>query len=473
MFSSVRTSKPGRTSIPVVFSSKGVPKGSSKALVSASKRAGFKFGAGEVSESFGPGGHAIVVGIGSGSAEDWRTAASALARHTAASGTRDLALRGDTLGAGEACLVGEAFGLLGWDAVLYRGKGGSARGAKPVRLQSADRDVLEGLKKGLALAECTNLTRSLVQTPPNIATPEMIAETAQALAKESGMKCTVFKGKRLEEEHLAGLMNVGKASVNAPCMVRLEYAPPGTEKDAPFVLLGKTITYDTGGLSLKDRTNMRGMKVDKAGGCAVIGAMAAIAKVLKPNKRIVGLMVAAENSVSDVSYRPDDVLTFRNGVTVEVTNTDAEGRLVLADGLCWACDAEKARCIVDIATLTGGVVRALGNVYAGVFSNDDDLCWSLVTTALATDEMLWRLPLHPRYDAMMKSQVADIVNSNMSGMAHPVQGAVFLQNFVKKSVPWAHIDMAGHGTVDKDSNALVPGPTGFGVRLLSEFASNY
>jgi leucyl aminopeptidase len=403
-----------------------------------------------------------------GTANDWRAAAAALARHCGKHGVE--ALRFEALDATSAQIVGEAFGLLSWDASLYRGKAAKRRAWRPVALQG-DAKTLGALKRGIALADCTNLARTLVQTPPNIATPEFMANEAMKLADATGMKLTVLKDKQLEKERMTGLLNVGKASDHLPRFIRIEYCPKGCEKQAPVVLLGKTITYDTGGLSIKDRNGMRGMKVDKAGGCAVLGAMAAIARVHKPKTRVVGILVAAENAISDEAYRPDDVLTFRNGVTVEVTNTDAEGRLVLADGLCWACEVEKARCIVDIATLTGGVVRALGSVYAGVFANDDTLCKSVVAAGESTDEILWRLPLHPRYQDMMRSNVADIVNSNMSGLAHPVQGATFLEWFVAKGTPWAHIDMAGVGDTDRDLGALVAGPTGFGVRLMAEFAS--
>jgi leucyl aminopeptidase len=469
MFSSVHVSKPTRGAVSVVFSSGPLPSKSEPAVRGAAKRPGFKFEAGQIAESFGTGGQAIVVGVGAGSYCDWRNAAATLGRFASQLGLEKLKLGGAALHSTEATMVGEAFGLLAWDPVLYRGKSRRPRGAVAISLESADKGVQAALKKGLKIAECTNLARALVQTPPNVATPDEMAARAKEVAAASGLKFSVMKGKKLVEERLTGLINVGQASVHPPCLIRLEYCPKGREKDRPIVLLGKTVTYDTGGLSLKDRNGMRGMKADKAGGCAVLGAMQAIAKVHKPGARVVGLLVAAENCVSDEAYRPDDVITFRNGVTVEVTNTDAEGRLVLADGLCWACEVEKARCIVDIATLTGGVVRALGTVYAGLFANNEALCESLVMSGNATDEMLWRLPLHARYQEMMRSQVADIVNSNMSGMAHPVQGATFLEYFVAKGTPWAHIDMAGHATVERDSGPLVAGPTGFGVRLLSEF----
>lgn len=468
MFSKVRASGTGKGAVTVLFSSGNVPKSAGKAIAAAAARDGFDFKAGEISESFGPTGQGIVVGIGDGTAEDWRKAASALGRHAASHGLLSLKLTGKEMRARQAELVGEAFGLLGWDPVLFRGKGREKRSAKPMTLIAAAKTDLAAIKRGLALAECTNLTRTLVQTPPNIATPMFMAAQAKALAKVTGLKCTVIKGKRLLDEKLVGMHTVGQASENEPCMIRLQYTPRKGKGKKPVVLLGKTVTYDTGGLSLKPGASMRGMKVDKAGGCAVLGAMAAIAKVTKPDVPVVALLVAAENSVSDEAYRPDDVMTFRNGVSVEVTNTDAEGRLVLADGLCWACDKEKPQCIIDIATLTGGVVVALGDVYGGVFSNDDDLCETVQAAGDETDEMLWRLPLHERYKPMMKSQVADIVNSGAKRGAHPIQGAVFLEYFVKEGVPWAHIDMAGKGTVDADSGAIVPGPTGFGVRVLTE-----
>src|SRR5690606_29282807 len=198
----------------------------------------------------------------------------------------------------------------------------------------------KGMERGLGLALSTNFSRFLSNTPPNVATPAWIADQAKDLAAHHrNLKVKVFEGATLEKERLIGLINVGQASVNKPCMVRIEYTPEKARKGArPLVLVGKTMTYDTGGLSLKVDNGMKGMKGDKDGGCAIMGAMHAIATVVKPNFPVVALLVVAENSVSDNAYRPDDCIEFRNGVTVEVTNTDAEGRLVLADGLIWACE---------------------------------------------------------------------------------------------------------------------------------------
>jgi len=197
--------------------------------------------------------------------------------------------------------------------------------------------------------------------------------------------------------------------------------------------------------------------------------MHAIATIIKPEFPVVGLLVAAENCVSDSSMRPDDIITYRNGVTVEITNTDAEGRLVLADGLCWACAKEKASLIVDLATLTGGVVTALGSTYAGMFCEDSGLAARLESAAQQTGERVWPLPMHAEYKEMLKSPAADIINSNPNRKAHPIQGAAFLTYFVKEGTPWAHIDIAGVHAVDADTGPFIKGPTGFGVRLLAAF----
>ncbi|MEO1585449.1 MAG: M17 family metallopeptidase, partial [Planctomycetota bacterium] len=193
-----------------------------------------------------------------------------------------------------------------------------------------------------------------------------------------------------------------------------------------------------------------------------------IATVIKPKRRVVALLATAENSISDEAYRPDDVLTFMNGVTVEVTNTDAEGRLVLADALCYACKHEDPAYIVDLATLTGGVVVALGSTYAGMWCDDDGLRTKLEAAADASDERLWRLPHHAEYNELMRSPVADIVNSAPVREAHPIQGAAFLSYFCDEGIPWAHIDIAGAHSTDKNTGPYIAGPTGFGTRLLAE-----
>jgi leucyl aminopeptidase len=366
---------------------------------------------------------------------------------------------------------GESLGILAWNYDTFRGSAAKPKTQTDLTLHASDDAFREGMAHGLKLATSVNLARNLSQTPPNVATPLWMAQQAGRVARENGLTCRVIQNADLEAERLDGLHNVGKASAHPPCLIRLEYRPEKGSKGSdrpPIVFVGKTITYDTGGLSLKTREGMVGMKRDKDGGCAVLGAMQAIGGFIKPDFPVVGILVAAENCVSDSSMRPDDVITYRNGVTVEVTNTDAEGRLVLADGLCWACEVEKAALIVDLATLTGGVVVALGSTYAGLFCDDDGLRTQLEAASAASGERLWRLPLHAEYCELMKSPIADLANSNANRKAHPIQGAAFLSHFVTEGTPWAHIDIAGVHTADADKGPFVKGPTGFGVRLLAE-----
>jgi leucyl aminopeptidase len=376
------------------------------------------------------------------------------------------AVKADPYAAGVA--FGEGLGLLGWVCDQFKGKATTPPNRIKVGVSSSDRNFEDGLRRGLALAASANFTRTLSETPPNVATPDWIAEQATKMGRREGLSVKVFRGKQLEQERFTGLINVGKASQNKPVMIRLEYTPERPRrKGKPVVLIGKTMTYDSGGLSLKVNNGMVGMKRDKDGGCAVLGAMHAIATVIKPRVPVVALLASAENSISDDAYRPDDVLRYRNGVTVEVTNTDAEGRLVLADAYSYACEVEDPAYIVELSTLTGGVVTALGSTFAGLFCEDDALRAKLERASAASGERIWRLPMHQEYRDMMKSPVADILNSNPNRKAHPIQGAAFLSYFVSDGIPWAHIDIAGVHAVEGDAGPFVKGPTGWGARLLA------
>ncbi len=365
--------------------------------------------------------------------------------------------------------IGEGLGLVSWVCDQFRGKATPDPKRTKLAVRIGEGEMLAGAKRGLGLAESANLARTLSQTPPNVATPAYMADQAKKVARQTGLNFSMFEGDALKREKLTGHVTVGQASENKPCMIRLEYVPAGGSSKKPIVLVGKTVTYDTGGLSLKVNNGMVGMKRDKDGGCAVLGAMHAIATVIKPRRRVVAFMVAAENSISDEAYRPDDVITYRNGVTVEVTNTDAEGRLVLADALCYACEKENPGAIIDLATLTGGVVVALGSTFCGMFCEDDALRAQIEAASKASGERVWRLPMHAEYREMMKSPVADILNSNANRKAHPVQGAAFLSYFVDEKVPWCHLDIAGVHVAEKNAGMWIDGPNGWGVRLLAEF----
>lgn len=342
-----------------------------------------------------------------------------------------------------------------------------------------------GLRHGLTTGESANLARELAATPPNVANPAYLAKYCQTMASEVGLKCTVIDHKQAAKLNMGGLLAVGQAGSTPPVMIVLHW--PGktsrpSQATQPLLLVGKAITFDTGGYSLKINNGMLGMKYDKCGGMAVIGAMHAIARLKLPTP-VVGIIAAAENMVDSAAYRPNDIITFHNGVTCEVTNTDAEGRLVLADALSYGISKYQPQAVVDLATLTGGVVVALGGYCAGVFCNDAILREQLMSAADATGERLWHLPLWDEHRDMMKGSHSDIVNSstNAGRGAHPIQGAAFLSYFVAPGQPpskwnhtrWAHIDIAGVADVKESSALYASGPTGYGVRLCTQLVETW
>lgn len=492
MFESIRVASKGKASMLIVGQFKGESLNTETkaldadgSLVKASKRADANGALGSIVEVHGSNGYerALIVGLGSREGFDAGSlrkvagkAGRAIAKAKAKSANFQICMalkklkKSDAVDAFTAgAMIGEGLGMLSWSFDSLRGSATNLPTQTKLAVHSCCSAFNDGVERGLGFAEGTNIARTLSQTPPNIATPMWIANEAKKMArKSSNLKCTVMSGKKLEEERLTGHINVGKASENKPCMIRLEYTPARGKSKKPIVLVGKTMSYDTGGLSIKVGGGMAGMKRDKDGGCGVFGAMHIIANVIKPNRPVVALLVSAENSISDEAYRPDDVLTFRNGVTVEITNTDAEGRLVLADGLCWACEKENPEYIVDIATLTGGVVVALGSVFGGMWCDDDDLRAKIEAAGESTGELVWRMPHHEKYNAMMKSPIADILNSAPIREAHPIQGAAFLTYFVEEGVKWAHLDIAGTHALKKDNEFMCAGPSGFGARLLAD-----
>jgi leucyl aminopeptidase len=242
---------------------------------------------------------------------------------------------------------------------------------------------------------------------------------------------------------------------------------PGAKRDRPVVLVGKAITFDTGGYSLKDKNGIVGMKYDKCGGMAVLGVMRAVA-ALNLKTPVVGIIAAAENMISGKAYRPNDIITTMSGKTVEIISTDAEGRLVLADALTYACKHYKPRVLVDLATLTGGIVVALGNIRAGLMANNDALADALFASGEEVHERLWRMPLDDEYFELIKGDDSDVKNAG-GRWAHPVTAGIFLKQFVDKKVPWAHLDIAGTGDTDKDQPYCPMGATGFGIRLLVDY----
>jgi len=488
MFQSVRVGRSGSSSVLVVGFFKGATldkatkaHDTDRSIAASLKRTEATGELGSIVESFGNGyDRVLAVGLGakdSFSPGSLRMIAGAMGRRLAALGggsvlvdfadpCKSARLKPDIAGSA----LGEGLGLIAWTCDEFRGSATTLKARPKLVVRCDDAAFAKGMRRGLGLAEGANLARTLSNTPPNICTPAYMAAAARKVARQTGMTCRILKGAQLEAEGLTGLINVGKASEFPPCLIRLEYKPKRARKGAkPIVIVGKTMTYDSGGLSIKVGGGMRGMKRDKDGGCGVLGAMLAIATTIKPDRPVVAILVSAENAISDEAYRPDDVLTFRNGVTVEITNTDAEGRLVLADALAFACDKDKPAMLIDVATLTGGVITALGSTYGGMWCEDDALRAKIEEASAISGEPFWRLPLHQEYRDMMKSDVADILNSNANRKAHPIQGAAFLSYFVDENVPWCHLDIAGMHMVESDTGPFVKNSsTAFGVRMIAE-----
>ncbi|HWB20604.1 MAG TPA: leucyl aminopeptidase family protein [Phycisphaerales bacterium] len=447
-----------------------------------SKGTGFKGDSGETIVSAG--GH-VALGLGKHGevkAESLRSAGAKLVKKLDRMNVNSIRLAmanasGKNLHADETGrAMGEGLGLANWRVDFFAGKATKIQPAKAaLTIDVTDKTFAEGLTEGLELADHVNYARKIAATPPNVCTPMWLAGEMRKMAREVGLKCSVIDYAQAKKLGMGGIVSVGMGSAAKPCLIVLEHKPRTISKRArgeTLALVGKSITYDTGGYSLKVNNGMKGMKYDKCGGMAVIGAMRAIAAMKLP-MHVVGLLPAAENMVSDDSYRPDDIIQMYNGVSVEVTNTDAEGRLVLADARAYACKDLRATAMVDLATLTGGIVVALGHFCSGVFCNDEKLLRRVEEASTQTGEKIWRMPLWPEHRDFMRSQHADLLNSNPSRNAHPVQGAAFLSYFVDEKLPWAHIDIAGVGNVDRDTDLCVQGPTGYGVRMLVEMVQNW
>jgi leucyl aminopeptidase len=344
----------------------------------------------------------------------------------------------------------------------------------PVERRPVERVVLAGfpdpdaladdLDRAVAIGGAGWRSRMLSTVPSNIKNPPWLAEQAEALAEEHDLDVTVWDEKLLAADGFGGLLAVGRASATPPRLIRLDYTPPEAGPRTPaVVLVGKGITFDTGGLSIKPGEAMVNMKRDMTGGAVVMATLAALAAVRCP-VRVVGLVPSAENSVGGDSLRPGDVVRHYGGRTTEVTNTDAEGRLVLADAIAYAVEKIEPDVLVDVATLTGAMKVALGQQVGGYFANNDTLAASLRVAAEAAGEPLWRFPLAEAYEAKLASQVADADNAPL-GSGGAITAALFLQHFVG-DVPWAHLDIASVGDCPADSFEWTTGPTGFGARAL-------
>jgi leucyl aminopeptidase len=349
----------------------------------------------------------------------------------------------------------------------------SADASKPKNLErlivSSPADLSETVGDAALIAEAANAARDLQNRPANDLTPTALAAHAEALAREiDGLSVEVEGREGIIARGMGAFAAVAQGSEEEPALITLRYEGPNAS--GPLLgFVGKAVTFDSGGISLKPGAKMAEMKFDMSGGAAVIEAVAAIARLHLPVK-LVGVVGATENLPSGRSVKPGDIVTAANGKTIEVNNTDAEGRLVLADCLCHAV-GEGAERLVDLATLTGAVIIALGSTYAGLMSNDDELAMQITSAGERTGEIVWRLPLHEEYDALIKGTYGDFDNAPEGRKAGTIVGATFLANFVGET-PWAHLDIAGSAW-DLGRAYVGKGASGYGVRLLVELARSF
>ena len=401
-----------------------------------------------------------------------RTAAAAVARRAAPFGGTIAWRLDESLPLSleeQARAVVEGIVLGGYDPGQWKSKPSERKPVEAVTLVGGDA-VAEQASAAAVVAGWANRARDLANTPPNELTPASLAERAEQIAGElGGLSAEVLGPEEAGRLEMGSFLAVGRGSVNEPRMIVLRWEPPDAVEGIVLGLVGKAITFDSGGLSIKPAGSMEDMKGDMAGGGAVIAAMGALAELGLP-VRTVAVVAAAENLVGGNSFRPGDILTAANGKTIEVVNTDAEGRLVLADAL-WYAREQGATHLLDLATLTGAMELALGDLYAGVFVNDDEWRDRILEASRRSGDHAWPFPLHPRYRRYVDSAFADMKNSSILRQGSPVLAAEFLKEFAGDG-PWAHIDMAGPGFLERSRGdyLTVPGGTGYGVRLIVELA---
>lgn len=368
--------------------------------------------------------------------------------------------------------------LAAFDYREYKGAGSKKdaddKSAKSIAISIlGDSSARAAVQRAEIVCAGQNFARTIASRPANNINPPTLAKESQSLARDVGLKCRVMDERELARLGMGGILAVGSGSIQTPPRLIVLEHRPAKRAAKTLLVVGKAITFDTGGISIKPADKMGKMIFDKCGAMAVLGLMYAVAKLKLP-VHVVGILSSAENAISSKAYRPGDILRLYNGVTVEVTNTDAEGRLVLADALAWGIETYKPAAVVDLATLTGGVIVALGRTMAGIMSNSDDLVKELDDAGKSEGEQMWRLPLGPDQRDFIKSECADIVNA-AGREGHPLQGAAFLSYFVPEddSVPWAHLDIAGVADTEKELPYYANGATGWGVRTLVRWVESY
>jgi leucyl aminopeptidase len=411
----------------------------------------------------------LLVGVGDGkNSESWRRAASSVRASAGATRAATVALALDDAEDATDVLaaVAEGFLLASYSYDKYRSsKDSGYKGPKILTVSSPALSDGTRTRTILAAAESTCeavcFARDLINEIPSVKVPSHLAAAARTLTRGSRVRCEIWQGEKLRREKMNGILGVSAGSKSGGALIHLTYKPARRAK-ATVAIVGKGITFDSGGLSLKPAKGMETMKMDMSGAAMVLGIMKAL-PALAPSVEVHGYVAAAENMPGQGAQKPGDIIRFRNGKTAEVLNTDAEGRLVLADALCLATELEPD-CIVDAATLTGACVVALGPRVAGILGNDQKLVDKLIECGRETGESLWQLPLVEDYEDDIKSGIADIRNIG-GGYAGTISAALFLRHFVGKT-KWAHLDIAGPAWTDRNLPYQPKGGTGFGIRAL-------
>jgi leucyl aminopeptidase len=417
----------------------------------------------------------LLVGLAKLTTTEVRKAAGAAVRFAKPRKLRELAIaipEGlDPLAATRALVEGAYIGDFDPDTYRSDRKDQSIEGLTVVAGAKTNQAAVEaGLREGVILGEAQNFTRTLVNEPGNVMTPTVLGQKASEMCRQYGLKCEVFGADKLKELKMGAFWGVTKGSEEAPALIVMTYEPGNAPAKPVLGLVGKGITFDTGGISIKPADGMEKMKYDMAGGAAMIGAMQAIAQ-LKPAVKVIGIVCAAENMPSGTAMKPGDVQIAMSGKSIEIVNTDAEGRLVLADGLAYARQLGATH-LIDAATLTGACVVALGMVNAGSFANDEEIYRHFTDALQITGERFWRLPLEDEYKDQIKSSIADIMNTGATRWGGAINAAMFLKEFVEDT-PWIHLDIAGVAWTEEAKPWIAKGPSGIAMRTLAEWVRTY
>ena len=418
----------------------------------------------------------LVIGAGKQdkftSAELRRLAGAAL-RHLKSRSARRLVFlaRENDRNAAAAQAVTEGLIVGNFESDKYKTDKTPRKEIESVALCGFDAAAQAGLVRGLITGEAQNFTRDLVNEPSNRLTPRLLAERAEAMAREAGLSVEILDEKRIRELKMGALLSVAQGSDEPPRMIVITYTPPKAAAGAPVLgFVGKAVTFDTGGISIKPSEGMEKMKYDMAGGATMIGVMKALAQ-LKPNAKVIAVIPATENMPSGKAQKPGDVQFAMSGKSIEVLNTDAEGRLILADGLAHARNLGATH-LVDAATLTGAIVIALANINVGVFGSHSEFTERLLASARAAGEKMWPMPVDDDYREMIKSTIADIQNIGSGKGGGAITAAMFLKEFVDDT-PWIHLDIAGTAWLDDAKPWAAKGASGVALRTLVDLAMNF